>query len=221
MEINQQEEQIIKGVLKYFIYHLRISDVCNKVFTYYTSDFSQRLNRIKIYHDFESVELQIKRKILTANSVPYWNGLKTSDIKVIEDFASKNGLSYFKDYINSLFKYKLEDFKKEQEEETKQKQNIEDEFLSKILYPKSNLLLIPVKNILKDNIEYKYKSDKVKAFLDIALNSDQIFAILSHYEDFTVTRSYIEKFRIERQSLITENKLKTYPQEESVKKYLR
>ena len=93
--------------------------------------------------------------------------------------------------------------------------------MSKILYPKSDLLLIPVKNILKDNIEYKYKSDKVKAFLDIALNSDQIFAILSHYEDFTVTRSYIEKFRIERQSLITENKLKTYPQEESVKKYLR
>ena len=108
-----------------------------------------------------------------------------------------------------------------EEKETKQKQNIEDEFLSKILYPKSDLLLIPVKNILKDNIEYKYKSDKVKAFLDIALNSDQIFAILSHYEDFTVTRSYIEKFRIERQSLITENKLKTYPQEESVKKYLR
>ena len=31
--------------------------ICNKVFTYYTSDFSQRLNRIKIYHDFESVEL--------------------------------------------------------------------------------------------------------------------------------------------------------------------
>ena len=63
MEINQQEEQIIKGVLKYFIYHLRISDVCNKVFTYYTSDFSQRLNRIKIYiYSFSS--LQKPQKLL-------------------------------------------------------------------------------------------------------------------------------------------------------------
>lgn len=223
-QLTEQEEKSIKSTLKKFVFSLRNSTVTYKVFKYYTQTFEERLSksRAKIEFDFEGIELQIKRKILSSHSSdPYWSNIKTSEVSLLESFVSVNGLSSFKDYINELLKYNISDFKKEQKEEQKELESLEDKNLIKFLAPKEDLLLIPVKNILKNNIEFKYKSDKVKALLDIQLNSDQIFGILSNYEDFVVTRSYIEKFKAERQQMIIENKIKSYPQEEAVKKYLK
>ena len=222
MEITEQDKQTIKRVLKSIVFSIRKVDVCYKIYKYYTSDFSQRIgNRIPIKMDFDSLELQIKRKLISNQLDPYFREIKTSEAKLVEDYAIKYGLKEFEDYINNLWKYHLEDFEREQQEEVQQKQNLEDEFLSKILYPKENILLKAVKCILNNSLEYKYKSDKVKAFLDIQLNTEQIFSIMNNYEDLNVNRSYIEKFKAERMALLTEGKIHSLPQEESVKKYIK
>ena len=66
----------------------------------------------------------------------------------------------------------------------------------------------------------EYKNEKIKAFLDIQLNNTQIFNIMNNYENLKVTNSYIEKFRVERQALLVENKIQSFPQEVAIKKYL-
>lgn len=223
MNLTEQERESIKNTLKSFIYTIRKSDVCYKVYKYYTSDFSQRLSkdRKNIDLNFESIQTQIERKILSnKNGEPYFDSIKISDIKIIEEYTSKNGLGEFKEYIEYLLNHKLSDFEKEQKQKEKEENDKEDEFLSNILFPKSDLLLIPVKNILQSKREYIYKNEKIKAFLDIQLNNTQIFNIMNNYETLKVTNSYIEKFRVERQALLVENKIQSFPQEIAVKKYL-
>ena len=43
---------------------------------------------------------------------------------------------------------------------------------------------------------------------------------MNNYENLKVTNSYIEKFRVERQALLVENKIQSFPQEVAIKKYL-
>lgn len=223
MELTEQEKQSINYTLKEFIYSIRKSDVCYKIYKYYTSDFSQRIskNRKNIELNFDSIETQIKRKILSDKiGDPYFDTIKTSNIKLIEEYTSKHGLKEFQDYIEFLLKHSLSDFEKEQKQKEQEEKDKEDEFLINILNPKSDLLLIPVKNILKSQREYIYKNEKIKAFLDIQLNNTQIFNIMNNYENLKVTNSYIEKFRVERQALLVENKIQSFPQEVAIKKYL-
>ena len=223
MELTEQEKQSINYTLKEFIYSIRKSDVCYKIYKYYTSDFSQRIskNRKNIELNFDSIETQSKRKILSDKiGDPYFDTIKISNIKLIEEYTSKHGLKEFKDYIEFLLKHSLSDFEKEQKQKEQEEKDKEDEFLINILNPKSDLLLIPVKNILKSQREYIYKNEKIKAFLDIQLNNTQIFNIMNNYENLKVTNSYIEKFRVERQALLVENKIQSFPQEVAIKKYL-
>lgn len=83
MELTEQEKQSINYTLKEFIYSIRKSDVCYKIYKYYTSDFSQRIskNRKNIELNFDSIETQIKRKILSDKiGDPYFDTIKISNI---------------------------------------------------------------------------------------------------------------------------------------------
>lgn len=215
---NQEKYEIVKKVLKEFTFQLRTVDILKQVYTYYISDFNQLIGancKSRANLNFEDLKQQIRRKILSDRN-NYWH-LKDSEIKIVEEIFQKDEEAIlFKDYIDKLFISDLNTQIKEMEAIKKEESNKEDERLNKILYPKSDILLEPVKIILQNNREFPYKSDKIKSLLLIELNTEQIFAILSGYEKWSSPRGYIEKFRQERLNQIKEKKLKVYSLEDSI-----
>lgn len=217
MEI-KEKYNIVKKVLKEFIFQLRTIDILKQIYTYYISDLSQVMganSKHKTDLNFEGLKQQIRRKILSDRN-NYWN-LKDSEIKIVEEIFQKDKeVNSFKNYINELLSTDLGAQIKEMEILKKEEDNKEDARLKKILIPKEDLLLEAVKIILQNNREFPYKSDKIKALLSIELNTEQIFAILNGYERWLSPRGYIEKFKQERLTLIKEKKLKIYSLEDSI-----
>lgn len=217
MEI-EEKYNIVRKVLKEFIFQLRTIDILKQVYTYYISDLSQVMgtnSKHKTDLDFEGLKQQIRRKILSDRN-NYWH-LKDSEIKIVEEIFQKDKeVNLFENYINELLSTDLDAQIKEMETLKKEEDNKEDARLKKILIPKEDLLLEAVKIILQNNREFPYKSDKIKALLSIELNTEQIFAILNGYEKWLSPRGYIEKFKQERLTLIKEKKLKIYSLEDSI-----
>ena len=211
-----EKKTIVESVLNTFIFRIKVSPILLTVYKYYVSDQSQMSdgNRVKIDLNFDSIKLQIKRKILSQKN-NYWN-IKDSEIKIVEDLKDEE-LDSFKNFINKCLNENLDSQIKEMEMKEEAEKSEEENRIKKILYPKEDLLFEAVKKIIENNREFPYKSDKIKAFLSIALNTEQIYAILAGYENLVSQMGYIEKFRQERTNQISEGKIKVYPQEESVK----
>ena len=62
-------------------------------------------NRVKIDLNFDSIKLQIKRKILSQKN-NYWN-IKDSEIKIVEDLKDEE-FDIFKIFINKCLKENLD-----------------------------------------------------------------------------------------------------------------
>ncbi|QIG64919.1 hypothetical protein SJC03_245 [Bacteroides phage SJC03] len=211
-----EKKTIVENVLNTFIFRIKVSPILLTVYKYYVSDQSQMSdgNRVKIDLNFDSIKLQIKRKILSQKN-NYWN-IKDSEVKIVEDLKDEE-FDTFKNFINKCLKENLDSQIKEMEMKEEAEKSEEENRIKKILYPKEDLLFEAVKKIIENNREFPYKSDKIKAFLSIALNTEQIYAILAGYENLVSQMGYIEKFRQERINQISEGKIKVYPQEESVR----
>ena len=61
-----EKKTIVENVLNTFIFRIKVSPILLTVYKYYVSDQSQMSdgNRVKIDLNFDSIKLQIKRKIL-------------------------------------------------------------------------------------------------------------------------------------------------------------
>lgn len=216
-----EEIIIVKNVLKNFITKIRTYALFNQIYTYYVSDYSQMNAKdvIKIEFNYESLYIQLKRKILSQRNY-YWE-IKDSEIALVEKIVeTKEFEIQFKEYIDKLFKEDTKELLKEVEETEKAIKDADEERLKKILSPKEDILLVPVKKIIQDNREFPYKSDKIKYLLMLKLTTDQIFAILQGYEKWISPRSYIEKYNVERQEAIKEKKIIEYPIEEEIKEIM-
>lgn len=211
-----EQEKIIKNVVKSVIFQIRkggsvkTGGVYDILYTYHISDFSQQLecNKIEIKHNYECFKLQIQRKLLSQCN-NYWK-LKDSELRLIEESINKKEFENFKPYIEYLWNCNLKNIEKEIELEEENKISEKNEKIKKILGNKYESYKDLIPAILESKREYPYKSDKIKIFLDLYLNSDEIFRIMNNYEQWRVTYSYVEKYRIERMDLIKEGKKKIY-----------
>lgn len=209
--MTEEIKSICKEVLSDFIYKIRMENSIYKiVYTYYISDYSQMMqgNITKIGQDFESLKIQIKRRILTERN-NYW-ALDIEKAKVVEDLAINNEKEYdfLKPLINSLFKSDMKSQQKEMEKKEKDLKDKELNRLKEILKEKYEFYREVCYKIIHDEREFAYKSDKIKIFLEIGLDVDTIFYILSDYKKWMAPRSYIDKYSKERHQAILDGKKK-------------
>ena len=87
-----EKKTIVESVLNTFIFRIKVSPILLTVYQYYVSDQSQMSdgNRVKIDLNFDSIKLQIKRKILSQKN-NYWN-IKDSEVKIVEDLKDEGYL---------------------------------------------------------------------------------------------------------------------------------
>lgn len=222
--MTEEIKLICKEVLSDFIYKIRMENSIYKiVYTYYISDYSQMMqgNIVKIGQNFESLKTQIKRKILTERN-NYW-ALDIEKAKIVEDLAINHEKEFdsLKSLINSSF---ISDMKSQQREMEKKEQDLKNkEFnrLEEILKDKYEVYGKACYKIIHDEREFAYKSDKIKIFLEIGLDVDTIFYILSEYKKWVSPRSYIDKYNKERHQAILEGKKKRYDPQSVLKDVLR
>lgn len=224
LSINQEQINIVKEVLSKFIFKIRIGGeygVCLLVYTYYCSSFSKYTkDRPKL--NFEGIKRQIKDKILTQTN-NYWE-LEESKIKFVESFVlnkEKEFDSYFKDYINELLDIDVELQAKKFEDEEKEEQNRQDEQLKLILKERYSTYKQVVEVIMKDDLNYPCKSDKIKAFLEIKLDVDSIYFIMNRQEKWIVQRGYVDKYSREREQAIKDKKIKVYETQSVIDEIIR
>lgn len=219
--IEPEKEEIIKRVLERFITKIRNQDILSTVYKYYVSDYAQlnERNRINIEFNFECVNLQIKRRILTEKN-NYWNILP-SELKVVEDFVAKEGgIEYFKEFVENLLQVDINLLRKKIKDEEKSKEDENNAAIKKILGECAQQFFEAVKRTLVDRRNFPYKGDVIKALLSLYLNNEQILYLMNRDEKLVVQPSYIEKYKKERAQGVLEGKIKTYPKEEIVRQIL-
>lgn len=203
-----KDNQEILVILEKFCYKIK-TGITNIVFTYFVSDPSQSIhkNKIPIYLDFDSINLQVCGRKIHRERNNYWN-LTISQLNLLDEYLNthKNTLEEFRLEIENFLSISNE----EQAEKFLQKENSEKQkekdFISNIL--KNEIKEAKALIIINDNRNFPYKSDKVKELLAIPCNVDEIFYLLNHWEHLTVTRSYVDKFNKERMELIYQGKIR-------------
>ena len=194
-----EEREVVLRVIEKFCFDIK-HDILKIVFENFVNDVSQMLeeNVIPIGYNFESVELQICQRHIIQDRNNYWH-LQPTEIKSLESYLSKhkNSLIELKSEIEGFLGSSYQSQRDKFGLIEKEKEQKEFDFVFDIL-DKDEVKTKKAFIIIRDNKEYPYKSDKVKALLNIFCNVDQIFFILNHWETLVVQRNYVEKYYKEK-----------------------
>lgn len=223
--MTEEQISICKEILKKFIYKIRIGDVGQLVFHYYTDS---EMDEFKTYpvgtpeyyksFNYERTKRQIKKKILSTRN-NYWN-LDSSKLKIVESFCINNSKEFdklFKEYIKNLWTCSLKEQTKEFEKEEREAKEKDNAQLRAILKDKFELYKEVVTLILNDTSEYPYKSDKIKVLLELELDVDTIYLILCTKEKWISPKGYINKYAEERKEGIKQRKIVVYELNSTIK----
>lgn len=210
--MTEEKISICKEILKNFIYKIRTNEICQLVFHYYTdsdrNDKNYPINTLEYSQsfNFDKVKKQIRKKILSVRN-NYWN-LDENKIKLVENICINNSeeFEFLKEYIEDLWTSPLEEQIKEFEKKEKEIKEKEKASLKIALGDKYDTYEKIVTLILKDKIEYPYKSDKIKVLSEINLDIDTIFKVLQLKEK-NLSRSYVEKYNKEKIEEIKQRKV--------------
>lgn len=223
--MTEEQISICKEILKKFIYKIRIGNIGQLVFHYYTESEIDELETYPVgtpeYYksfDYERTKKQIKNKILSTKN-NYWN-LDESKLKIVESFcinAPKKFDELFKDYIENLWTCSLEEQIKEFEGKKREAKEKDDAKLKAILKDKYDIYKEVVTLILNDTQEYPYKSDKIKVLLELELDVDTIMMILQIREKWSSPRGYINKYFEARKEGIKQRKIVVYELNSTIK----
>jgi len=175
-------EEVLKIVIYKIKYHEIIRDMIYRYYKPEKLSVLDRRNRSLNYEDFKNALSE--GLFLARNS---YFGLKPSQLKTLSEYESDiDKLDEFKEYIEELFVKDIE--LKIHSEKSTLKSSIFD-FL-----PDAEQREL-AKDILFDDLNYKYKSDKVKAFLKGGVQPNNILFIMSKREETMVTESYIKSIK--------------------------
>lgn len=222
--MTEELKQICKEVLTKVIYQIRNQgSVAGLVYTYYVSDPSQMVekNKIIIKKDFDSLKIQIRRKILTQCN-NYW-GLEDSKVKAVEDLVlyHEDEFDTLKDMITDLFGADMKAQRQAMEKAEEDSKAREFKQFKEVLKDRYDMYKDVCYKIIHDDREFACKSDKIKIFLEIGLDVDSITLLLLNYEKWIVQRSYVEKYRKERHQAILEGKIKKYEPQSVIENVLK
>lgn len=223
--MTEEQIDICKEILTKFIYKIKISDIGQLVFHYYTDsemdEFKTYLVGTPEYYksfNYERTKRQIKKKILSVRN-NYWS-LDESKLKIVENFCINNSKEFdklFKEYIENLWTCSLKEQTKEFERKKREEKEKDDAKLKAILKNKYDLYKEVVTLILNDTQEYPYKSDKIKILLELELDVDTITMILQTREKWSSPRGYVNKYFEERKEGIKQRKIVVYELNSTIK----
>lgn len=223
--MTKEQISICKEILKKFIYKIRINNISQLIFHYYTDSGMDEFKTYPVgtseYYksfNYERTKRQIKKKILSTRN-NYWN-LDESKLKIIESFCINNSKEFdklFKEYIENLWTCSLKEQTKEFEKEEREAKEKDDAKLKAILKEKFDLYKEVVTLILNDTSEYPYKSDKIKILLELELDVDTIYLILAIKAKWMSPKGYINKYFEERKEGIKQRKIVVYELNSTIK----
>lgn len=181
--------------LKKIVGNLQVQDTSHVptiTFRYYVPDFSPSSpNR-------ESTPEGVIDFIRTggAKAKPQFYDLSKKEVTALSDTLKNEPL--LKKYLVTLFKTKIDLGEilgkgKEQREEALS-------FIEQVLLGKDKETVAQAKLVLSDDLNFKYKSDKIKGFINLGLNEQEIEKIMLSRPDMIVTQSYVNSIREKMQS---------------------